>query len=118
MKRMTEEQLRDYLEHGSKLERVLERIGNAFRRVIFTSLSIVSVFVYIIFSLVWRVSCILVLPGIYYAYKTYVAAKSGQGLFYGGYFKISACFLIFPFIAILIAELFQYLHSFFDERAY
>ena len=103
MKKMTEEELVRYMTEETKGEKAERIAGSFFRHAVLLPCSVFCGLFAVVCRIVGKISCILFLPGIYYAYKTYAAVRAGEGLFYGGYFSIAASFLIFPFAAYTVS---------------
>lgn len=95
---------------------VLEKAGHGFVKIFCAVMSPCCAVAAFLARLVGMISSLLILPGIWYAFRCYKAFKAGQGLFYGGYFQIAATFIIFPFAAMFVHVLLRALSDVFSEH--
>lgn len=100
------------------LQDILENVGHGLMKILCPILSPVCKVAAFLARVVGMISSLLILPGIWYAFRCYGAFKAGQGLFYGGYFQIAATFIIFPFAAMFVHVILRMLADFFSDHIF
>lgn len=113
---------RDYVYMEKRLRQLDRRmeikdgIFSVLRRIIYTPLGIFFHMVTFIARIVGAIASVLMFAGVYFAYRAFTSWRSNE--VFGNDAKAAAAFILFPFIAYLIAVLAEKAWNYFEENAY